>query len=84
MRTRGRQSISITRIGFLWVVITFLTPLKMNYGLHPLAFLDQQLAHLAIAIEGQMRAPTALRDTSVTGWSCGRFQNPGKPSRQHK
>jgi hypothetical protein len=32
----------------------------MHDGLHPLAFLDQQLNHLATTIEGQMRAPTGL------------------------
>jgi hypothetical protein len=31
MSTRGRQSISITRIGFLQAGMTFLTPLKMKY-----------------------------------------------------
>lgn len=32
----------------------------MNDGLHPLAFLAEQLAHRATAIEGQMRAATGL------------------------
>jgi hypothetical protein len=32
----------------------------MNDGLHPLAFLDQQLIHLSITIDGQIRAPSGL------------------------
>jgi hypothetical protein len=59
------------------------------------AFLNQQLAHLAIVIEGQMRAPTGLDGAHpgihplghfywLTGWGYGRFQSLAKPSRQHK